>query len=109
MHDPVHSLEIDAIIDYDEAACFLKNPPLLEPRSDFANICALQKHVSKALSQLFCPQSTIHGWSGLAIDPATYLLLEGMAFVIPIDPGAMAVYPQWATPTTVKMIDVAFL
>jgi hypothetical protein len=63
----------------------------------------------KAFSRLFCPQSAIHGWSGLAIDPTTYLLLEGTVFVIPIDPGAMAVYSQWAAPTTVKMIDATFL
>jgi hypothetical protein len=100
---------MDAIIDYNEAAVFLKNPPLLEPRPDYANVCALRKHVIKALSQLFCPQSTIHGWSGPAINPATYFLLEGTAFVIPIDPGATEVYPQWAAPTTVKMADATFL
>jgi hypothetical protein len=64
--------------------------------------------VIKALSQLFCSQA-INGWLGLAIDPATYLLLEGTAFVIPMDPGATAVYPQWTAPTTVKMIDTTFL
>jgi hypothetical protein len=82
---------MDAIIDYDEAAGFLKNPPSLEPCPDFANTRALRKHMIKALSQLFCPQSAIHGWSGLAIHPATYFLLEGTAFVIPMDPGATAV------------------
>ncbi len=91
MRDPVHSLKIDAIIDYNEVAGFLKNHPLLEPRLEFANIPALQKHVIKALSQLFCPQSAIHGWLGLAINPATYLLLEGTTFIIPLDPGATAV------------------
>jgi hypothetical protein len=75
----------------------------------FANICALQKHVIKALSQLFCSQSTIHGWSGLAINPTTYLLLESTTFVTFMEAGAMAVYPQWAAPTTVKMIDATFL
>ncbi len=101
---------MDTIIDYyDEAAGFLKNPPLLEPRLDFANILALQKYVIKALSQLFCPQSTIHGWSCLTMDPATYLLLEGTVFVIPMDPGATAVYSQWAAPTTIKLIDTTFL
>ncbi len=86
-----------------------KNLPLLEPRLDSANICALQKHVIKALSQLFCPQSTIHGWSGLAINLATYLLLEGTMFVKPVDPGTTVVYPQWAAPTTLKTIDATFL
>jgi hypothetical protein len=83
---------IDAIIDYDEAAGFLENPPSLEPRPNFTNIRALQKHIVQALAQLSCPQSAIHGWSGLAMDPATYLLLEGEAFTIPLDPGPKAIF-----------------
>jgi hypothetical protein len=100
---------MNAIINYNEVAGFLKNPPLLEPCLDFANIRALQKHVIKALSQLFCPQSGIFGWLGLAINPATYLLLEGTVFVISMDTGAMVVYPQCAAPTTIKTIDATFL
>jgi hypothetical protein len=65
--------------------------------------------VIKVLSQLYCPQSTIHRWAGLAVDPATYQLLKGTAFVVPINPGPPAVYPQWAAPTMVKMIDATFL
>ncbi len=100
---------MDAIIDYDEVAGFLKKKTSLEPHPDFANICALQNHMIKALSQLFCPQSSIHGWLGLEIDPVTYLLLEGTMFIIPMDPNATAVYPQWAAPTTIKIIDATFL
>jgi hypothetical protein len=100
---------MDAIIDYDKAASILKNTPSLEPCLDFANICALRKHVIKMLSQPFCPQSAIHGWLGLAMDPATYLLLEGTPFVVPNYPGVVAIYPQWAAPTIFKMIDATFL
>jgi hypothetical protein len=74
---------MDAVIDYDKAAGFLKNPPSLEPRPNFTNILALQKHIVQALAQLSCSQSPIHGWSGLTMDPAAYLLLEGAAFTIP--------------------------
>jgi hypothetical protein len=84
---------MDAIIEYDEAAGFLKNPPSLEPRPNFTNIRALQKHIVQGLAQLSCPQSAIHGWSGLAMDPAAYSLLEGTAFVIPPDPGPTPVFP----------------
>ncbi len=72
---------------------FLKNPPSLEPRPNFINIRALQKHIVQALAQLSCPQSAIHRWSGLAMDPATYLLLEGAAFTIPLDAGPTAIFP----------------
>ncbi len=98
---------MDAAIDYDEAVGFLKNPPSLEPQPNFTNICALQKHIVQALAQLsclqkhivqalaqlLCPQSAIHGWSGLAMDPASYLLLEGAAFTIPLNPSPMAIFP----------------
>jgi hypothetical protein len=84
---------MDAVIDYDKAAGFLKNPPSLEPLLNFTNIRALQKHIVQALAQLSCPQSAIHGWSGLAMDPASYLLLEGAAFTIPLDPGPTAIFP----------------
>jgi hypothetical protein len=88
---------------------FPEKSPLAGATPGFCqHLCPL-KNVIKALSQLFCPQSIIHGCSGLAIDPATYLLLEGTAFLMPMDPGAMAAYPQWATPTTVKMIDATFI
>ncbi len=85
---------MDAIIEYDKAAGFLKNPPSLEPRPNFTNIRALQKHIVQGLAQLSCPQSAIHGWSGLAMDPAAYSLLEGMAFVIPPDPGPTPIFPS---------------
>jgi hypothetical protein len=87
---------MDVVIEYDEAAGFLKNPPSLEPRPNFANIRALQKHIVQGLAQLSCPQSAIHGWSGLAMDPAAYTLLEGTAFVIPPNPGPTVVFPGGA-------------
>jgi hypothetical protein len=101
---------MDAIIEYDEAVGFLKNPPLLEPRPNFTNICALQKHIMQALVQLSCPQSTIHGWLGLVMDPATYLLLEGAAFIIPPDPGPTAIFPNGVAvaQTIVKMTQATF-
>ena len=87
---------MDVVIEYVEAAGFLKNPPALEPRPNFANIRALQKRIVQGLAQLSCPQSAIHGWSGLAMDPAAYTLLEGTAFVIPPNPGPTVVFPGGA-------------
>ena len=43
------------------------------------------------------------------MDPATYILLGGIAFAAINNPGLTAVYPQWAAPTTVKMIKTTFL
>jgi hypothetical protein len=52
---------INAVIDYDKAAGFLKNSPWLEPLPNFTNIRALQKHIMQALVQLSCPQSATGG------------------------------------------------
>ena len=67
---------MDALITFDEAEGFLKNLPLLAPRPDFYKLQALCQHIVQALKQLICPQSPIHGWSGLAMDPNVYALLE---------------------------------
>ncbi len=82
---------MDAVIKY-EAAGFLKNPPSLKPRPNFINICSLQKHIVQGLAQLSFPQSAIHGWSGLAMDPTAYLLLEGVAFAVPPNPGPTPIF-----------------
>jgi len=38
-----------------------------------------------------------------------YLLLEPQPFVEPTNPGDTAVYPQFAPPATIKMIDAQFV
>ena len=99
---------MDAIITLEEVTEFLKNPPSLAPRPDFTRLRALRQHIVRALRQLTYPQSPIHGLSGLAITPAMYLLLEPQPFVAPANPGDTAVYPPFAPPSTIKMIDAAF-
>jgi hypothetical protein len=49
-------------------AGFLKNPPMMLPRPDFAKIRALRNHITQALKQLNCPQ--------LAMDPMMYALIK---------------------------------
>ena len=61
---------MDQLITVDEVAEYLKNPPSVEPRPDFLKIRALQKHIIKALKKMICPQSQIHGWTGLVMDRA---------------------------------------
>ena len=91
MRNPINvPPRMDAAIDYDEAAGFLKNPPSLEPRPKFTNICALQKHIVQALAQLSCPQSAIHGWSGLAMHPASTVTTVTQAAVLTTTAGDAA-------------------
>jgi hypothetical protein len=60
---------MDSLIIYKKTAEYLKNPPMMLPQPDFAKLRALQKHMTQALKQLVCPQSQIHGWTGLVMDP----------------------------------------
>jgi hypothetical protein len=101
--------DMDNIISFDEVTGFLKNPPQVAPRPDFSKLRVLRQFVVKALSQLECPQSFIHGWAGLASAPHVYALLEVTPFAAPPDPGPTAMYTPFATPAAMKMINNAFV
>jgi hypothetical protein len=96
---------MNQLTTFDEAAGFLKNPPSVMPRPDFTKIRAIQTHITKALKQLDCPQSLIHGWSGLAMDPTMYALIELSPFIAPPDLGDAPIYPNFAAPQVLKTID----
>jgi hypothetical protein len=100
---------MDQLITFNEAVGFLKNPPTLAPRPDFAKIRALCKHINTVLMQLVCPQSQIQGWAGLAMDPNMYALLKAVPFAIPVNPGDTPIYTQFVTPAHMKMADAIFL
>ena len=99
---------MDSLITFDEGAEFLKNPPSLSPRPDFSKLWALRKLMVKALKQLVCPQSAVHGWSGMVLSPLVYALLEPTPFAVPGNPGPVAVYTQFATPATIKTANNLF-
>ena len=99
---------MDTLITYDEAAGFLQGPPTVAPRPDFTKLRALRKHMVEALSQLECPQSAVHGWTGLVMDPAMYALLEPIPFAIPVNPGAVPAIIRTSTTATIKMITLVF-
>jgi hypothetical protein len=75
------------------------------PHPNFSKLRALRQHIIKALKQLECPQSHIHGWSGLTMAPNVYAILEPNPFVVPGDPGSAPVYTQFAPPAAIKMIN----
>ncbi len=83
---------MDSLITYEEVAEYLTPPPTMLPRPDFSKLQALQKHMTQALKQLVCPQSQIHGWTGLMMDPGLYALIE-------------PVYQNVSPPAVMKMVD----
>ena len=99
---------MDTLITYEEAVGFLQGPPTVAPRPDFTKLRALRKHMVEALSQLECPQSAVHGWTGLVMDPAMYALLEPIPFAIPVNPGAVPAIIRTSTTATIKMITLVF-
>jgi hypothetical protein len=99
---------MDTLITYDEVMGFLKNPPTLAPRPDFIRPCALCKHMNDALKQLACPQSAIHGWTSLVMDPIMYKLLEPIPFAIPINPGGIPNILHTSTTAMIKMLTLVF-
>jgi hypothetical protein len=101
--------KMDHLIKYKEVAEFLKNPTTLSPCPDFAKLRAMQKHMVKVLKQLVCPQSANHGWLGLVLLPMVYALLEPNPFIATADPGAVAVYAQFALLAQIKTADAMFV
>ena len=99
---------MDQSITVHEAAEFLRNPPSASPRPDFVKVRALRKHIIKALKTLDCHQSLAHGWTGLVMDLALYILLKPDVFVLPVSPGGTTIYPQFAAPAQMKMMDNVF-
>jgi hypothetical protein len=99
---------LDYILSFDKVARFLCNPPTVAPCPEFSKLRTLRQHIIKALKQLECPQSFIHGWLGLTMAPNMYALLEPNPFVVPGDLGPAPVYTQFALPAAIKMIDATF-
>jgi hypothetical protein len=61
---------MDTIVPFDDVVDCLRNPPSVHPCLDFTKLRALCLHLIKALKFFECPQSALHGWSGLAMAPA---------------------------------------
>jgi hypothetical protein len=67
---------------------------------------AFRKHFHLALAKLECPQSLVYGWTGVAMDPVIYGLIEPNPFVIPVNPGATSTYgPGFQTQQQMKTME----
>jgi hypothetical protein len=99
---------MDTVVPFDNVTSFLRNPPTMHPRPDFAKLRALCLHLVKALKFIECPQSSIHGWLGLAMPPAVYALLEPNVFVVPANLGPAPLYTAFAMPAAIKMVNATF-
>jgi hypothetical protein len=99
---------MNQLITYDEAAAVLRTPAFPKlARQDFTVVRALRKHLHAALAKLECPQSRVYGWTGLAMAPAMYAMIELTPFTIPNDPGPTPAYNPavFQTPVQMKIAD----
>ncbi len=95
---------MNQLITYDDAAGVLRMPAFPKmSRPDFTSVRALRKHFHRALAKLECPQSLVYGWTGVAMDPVMYSLIELTQFTIhnPRQSRRNADVQSWVpTPTT---------
>ena len=77
---------MDTIIEYDTVIAILANPPSLNPRPNFFNLCKLRTHCARALKKLPCPQLAANGWYGAVMSPPMYALVNGTPFHFNIAP-----------------------
>ena len=99
---------MDVIITMEETAGFLANPPSVLPRPNFYKLQAIRKHIVDALQQLQHPTHPVHGWVGMATPASIYVLIDQIPFILPQDPGPIAMYPQWVLHSQIKMTDSFF-
>lgn len=100
---------MDTVISIDDAAGFLINPPNMASRPNFFKVRALRLHIAKGLRQIEHPDRAAHGWSGLATEPALYNLVDSTPWVMPTDPGPIAVYITTDTAADMKMKNATFV
>ena len=99
---------MDAVITYDEILESLKNPPPIGKRPNFFSLRELRKHIILVLKQIPHPSFPIQGWSGMAMQPALFALLDPTPFAVPVDPGLYATYEQYDLAPAIKMKDNLF-
>ena len=99
---------MDNVISIEEVTGLLKNPPSLAPRPNFFRLRAIRRHIVNVLKNLQHPWYPIHGWTGMAMQPGLFALLDPLPFVMPGDPGAYPTYTQFASTSQIRMIDSDF-
>ena len=77
---------MDTIIEYDTVIALLANPPSLDPRPNFFNLCELTTHFTRAQKKLPCPQLAVSRWSGAVMSPPMYALIDRTPFNFIIAP-----------------------
>ncbi len=77
---------MNTVVTYEAVRMLLANPPSINPRPNFFNICELQSHFARALKKIPCPQSPVNGWPGAVMSPEMYALVDQNVFHLNITP-----------------------
>jgi hypothetical protein len=92
----------------EETAGFLANPPSVLPHPNFYKLQALRKYIVDTFQQLQHPTCPVYGWAGMETPSSIYALIGPVPFILPQDPGPIAMYPQWVSAFQIKMTDSFF-
>ena len=99
---------MDDMILYDEITGMLNSPPTLAPRPNFFRLRAFRRYIVDVMKQIPHPGYPQHRWAGMVLQPAIFALINATPFAPPPNPGLFAIYPQFALPAAMKMIDNQF-
>jgi len=95
---------MSTVVSYDAVWTLLANPPSINPRLTFFNICELRSHFAKALKKIPCPQSAVNGWAGAVMSPEMYALIDQYMFHLNITPTTTTpAYPNKVNPEGVNV------
>ena len=99
---------MDDTILYDDIKGMLDIPPTLAPRPNFFRLRSFRQYIVDVIKQIPHPGNPQHGWAGMVLQPAIFALINATPFATPPNPGLYAVYPQFAQPAAIKLINNQF-
>ena len=94
---------MDYIVSIKDAKKSFTNFPNTRGYPTFVKIRAIRHCFETGLRLIRHPDKKVMGWAGLATDPALYGLIDPKPWVMPVDPGAIAVFDTLDSQAEMKM------
>ena len=95
--------DMDYIVSIKDAKKSFTNFPNTRGYPTFVKIRAIRHCFETGLRLIRHPDKKVMGWAGLATNPALYALIDPKPWVMPVDPGAIAVFDTLDSQAEMKM------